>query len=159
MTEGIVLDVPGWRRLHLTALVLDVNGVLALDGHLLPAVPGRIAELRRVLAVYLLSADTHGRLDEVAAALEIEARRLRPGGEAEQKAEFVRNLGPDSIAAIGNGANDVGMLREAGLGIAVLGHEGAAVVALQAADVLVGSVHEALDLLLRPARLVATLRR
>jgi soluble P-type ATPase len=68
-----------------------------------------------------VAADTHGRLAEVAAALEVEARRLPPGGEAEQKAEFVRHLGSASVAAIGNGANAVSMLREAGLGVAVLG--------------------------------------
>jgi soluble P-type ATPase len=70
----------------------------------------------------------------------------------------VRALGPSGVTAIGNGANDVGMLREAELGIAVLGHEGLAREAAEAADVLVASVHGALDLLLRPKRLLATLR-
>ncbi len=63
------------------------------------------------------------------------------------------------MAAVGNGANDVEMLREAELGIAVLGYEGLAKGAADAADILVTSVHDALDLLLRPTRLLATLRR
>lgn len=155
----IEVDVPGWKRLRLSALVLDVNGVVAMDGKLLPAVTGRIRTLRTLLDVHLLSADTHSSLDEIARALEVSAGRVEAGEEASQKAALVQRLGSDRVVAIGNGANDVAMLREADLGVAVLGHEGLASVALAASDVLVGSVHEGLDLLLQPKRLMATLRR
>lgn len=50
------------------------------------------------------------------------------------------------------------MLRMAGVGIAVVQAEGASAEAVAAADVLVPSVTDALDLLLRPRRLVASLR-
>lgn len=156
----IEIDVPGWRSLRLTTVVLDVNGVLTLDGDLLPGLEGRLTELRSRADVRLLSADTHGRLDEIAQSLGVEATRLAAGGEeAEQKARFVRGLVAAEVAAIGNGANDAGMLREAALAIAILGPKGLARVAADAADVLVASVHDALDLLLRPTRLLATLRR
>ncbi len=155
----IEIDVPGWRRLQLRTLVLDLNGTLAVDGQLLP-VHSSVTELQQRLDVCLLSADTHGTLEEVAAELGVRAVRLRSGGgESEQKAEFVRELGPDSVVAVGNGANDVGMLEIAGLSVTVLGEEGCAVRALQTSDLLVGSADEALDLLLHPQRLVATLRR
>jgi soluble P-type ATPase len=49
------------------------------------------------------------------------------------------------------------MLREAALGVAVLGPEGLAVRALAAADVVVASI-DALVLLRSPKRLIATLR-
>ena len=61
--------------------------------------------------------------------------------------------------AIGNGSNDVAMLRDAGLGLAVLGPEGLALDALTAADLVVPDIVAALELLEDPARLVATLRR
>jgi soluble P-type ATPase len=61
--------------------------------------------------------------------------------------------------AIGNGENDVGMLISAAIGIAVLGEEGLASRAYQAADVISRSIGDALDLVLHPARLSATLRR
>jgi len=51
------------------------------------------------------------------------------------------------------------MLEAAALGIAVLGSEGMAVASLTAADVVVGSIQDALDILLNAQRLVATLRR
>ena len=159
MGDVIELDIPGWRRLRLTALVLDVNGTLARDGELLPEVPERLRALRSRLDVYLLSADTYGRLEEIAARLGVAGERLRPGGESEQKAAFVERLGASGVVAVGNGMNDVGMLRAAALAIAVIGHEGLAVPALLAGQVLAGSVGEALDLLLNPRRLLATLRR
>ena len=51
------------------------------------------------------------------------------------------------------------MLEEAAVGIVVIGAEGAAAHTVQAADLVVTSPLDALDLLLRPARLVAGLRR
>lgn len=160
MSQGITVDVPGWKRLELRWLVLDVNGTLTLDGGLLPGVPKRIGELRSRLGIELLSADTHGTLERVGAALDVRWTRLRAGEpDAPQKAEFVRELGAERVAAVGNGANDVEMLRTAGLGVALLGHEGLSSAALVAGDVVAGSVEEALDLLLHPTRLVATLRR
>ena len=156
----IELIVPGWRELRLTALVLDVNGTLALDGEVVPDVDGRLRALRAKLDVHLLSADTYGRLEATAASLGIAATRLEAGGdEADQKSRFVQQLGADPVAAVGNGMNDVGMLKVAALGIAVLGHEGLALQALLGADVVAVSITEALDLLLYPRRLVASLRR
>lgn len=67
-------------------------------------------------------------------------------------------MGSGNVVAIGNGSNDGLMLAKAALGIIVLGPEGAAVKALQQADVLVKDINDGLDLLLYPKRLVATLR-
>jgi soluble P-type ATPase len=60
---------------------------------------------------------------------------------------------------IGSGANDADMLREAALGIAVVGPEGLAGGALPAADVVVASINDALGLLVNSKRVIATLRR
>ncbi len=54
--------------------------------------------------------------------------------------------------------NDVGMLRLAAIGVAVLAGEGVATAAIQAADVLALGPIDAIDLVLKPKRLVATLR-
>jgi P-type E1-E2 ATPase len=92
--------------------------------------------------------------------LEMEARRLNHDSpEDEQKAALVRDLGAASVVAVGNGANDALMLKEAALGIAVIEGEGASVAAVVNADVVCRSIRHALDLLLHPRRLSATLRR
>lgn len=156
----VEIDVPGRGRLTLRHLVLDVNGTLACDGVLLPGVAARLATLRERLTLHLLTADTHGRQAAIDRELGLGAVRMRPGApEDEQKAAYVRDLGGAEVVAIGNGANDAGMLAVAALGIAVLGPEGLARAALGAADVVAASIDDALDLLLHPRRLVATLRR
>lgn len=50
------------------------------------------------------------------------------------------------------------MLHEAALGLVVIQAEGAAQIAVAAADIVSKSIEDALDLLLRPKRLIATLR-
>lgn len=155
----LTIDIPSYGTLTLRHLALDMNGTLALDGRLLPGVAERIERLRETLIVSLISADTHGGLAENAARLGAQAVRLRPGNEAAQKAEWVASLGAEAVAAIGNGANDVDMLRAAALGIAVLGEEGLATPCLLAADLVAPSITAALDLLIFPRRLVATLRQ
>ena len=70
-----------------------------------------------------------------------------------------RGVGRASALRLARDGRDAEMLATAAVGIAVLGPEGLAVRALASADLVVGSIEDALDLLLRPRRLVATLRR
>lgn len=154
----IEIDIPGWKHLRLTTLVLDVNGVIARDGQLLNEAGRRVGDLRELIDVHLLSADTHGRLDSIARQLNVTATRVNAGDESGQKAAYVRRLGPDNVVAIGNGMNDVGMLKESALAIAVMDQEGLAVAALMASDIVTDSVYEALDMLTHTKRLIATLR-
>jgi P-type E1-E2 ATPase len=155
----IDLDVPGRGVIHIEHLVCDVNGTLALDGHLIEGVAQAIAKLRERVNVHLLTADTHGRQDDIDRALNLSAVRLQPGDEAGQKARFVQRLGAEHTVAIGNGANDAGMLAAAALGICVLSPEGLSLEALRAADVLVPDIRSALELVEKPYRIVATLRK
>jgi soluble P-type ATPase len=95
----------------------------------------------------------------VAAELQVDVHRRTSGREAEQKLAYTQDLGADGVVAVGNGANDASMLKEAGLGICILGGEGAAGKALCAADIVTPDIVTALDLIARPARLIANLRR
>lgn len=135
--------------------VFDINGTLALDGTLQPGVAERLRLLSHHLSIHALTAGTHGKLAEIQQALEISLHVISTG---EDKTNYIRELGAERVVAIGNGANDAGMLSLARVGIAVLGGEGIAIKALQAADVLAQGPLDALDLLLYPKRLIATLR-
>jgi P-type E1-E2 ATPase len=136
-----------------------VNGTLALDGQLIDGVARELGVLRDRLTLHLVTSDTSGRQAEIDRKLGVEAVRISPGGEAEAKAAYVRKLGAERVVAIGQGANDASMLREAALGICVLSPEGVAVEAINAADVVAPGILDALFLLEHPLRLVATLRR
>lgn len=155
----IELDIPGRGVLRLQHLVTDVNGTLAVDGRLIDGVAKGLLGLSDRLQIHLLTADTHGRQELLDRQLGLQAVRIPAGGEAQAKGTYVRGLGADQVVALGQGANDAGMLHDAALGICVLGPEGTAVEALMAADVVAPSVLDALALLYQPLRLVATLRR
>lgn len=150
------VEIPGRERLTLEFLLLDVNGTLADRGQLVDGVAERLGALRGRLEVRLLSADTFGTMDAIASHLGVAAQAA---ASASDKLAVLRGLGPSRCAAIGNGANDVTMLTEAALGIAVIGPEGASSAALVAADIVTATILAALDLLAEPRALAATLRR
>jgi len=155
----IELNIPGRGLIQLQHLVCDVNGTLAVDGQLLDGVKQRLSTLRDRLTLHLLTADTHGKQDIIDQQLGLRAVHIQPGNEAEQKENYVKKLGAGTIVAIGQGANDAGMLRTAALGICVLSPEGTAVETLMEADLVVSNIYEALEILEKPLRIVATLRK
>lgn len=155
----IELNIPGRGWIRLEHLVTDVNGTIARDGRLLDKVARPLIAMRDRLTVHLITADTYGRQGDIDMALALKAVRLSGENQAGEKAEYVRSLGAEKVIAMGNGANDALMLKEAAIGIAVMGDEGLAVEALMAADVTVKDIYDALGLLEFPTRLVATLRK
>ena len=155
----IEIEIPGRKRYQLHHLVLDVNGTLACDGHVIDGVAERLRQLSGQLAIHLLTADTHGKQDEIDTVLKVKAQRMRTGNEAEEKANYVDRLGTESVVAVGNGANDTAMLERAVLSLTIIGPEGVSVETLKKADVVVKDINDALDLLLHSNRLVATLRQ
>lgn len=155
----IELDIPGRGTLQLHHLVMDVNGTLAVDGSLLDGLAKRLSLLRDRLEVHLVTADTHGSQAGIDRQLSLQAVRIGPGNESAQKAEYVCRIGAETVTAIGQGANDAGMLEAAALGICVLSPEGTAVEALLASDLVAADIFTALDLLDRPMRIVASLRK
>ncbi len=154
----IDLDIPGFGRLRLAHLVADFNGTLAVDGILLPGVAARLRELSQTLSIHVVTADTVGTVQREMARLPVQVAIIPAANQAQAKLDFIRGLENTTVAAIGNGRNDRTMLSEAALGLAVVQGEGAAAETVVAADVVVTAVVDALDLLLVPLRLVATLR-
>lgn len=148
------VEIPGRAPLELEHLVVDLNGTLATDGQVPGEVRDRLGRLAGRLRVLVLTADTLGEAARSVAGLPVELRLVGREGKlgALGDVELAR------AAVVGNGVNDAGLLRRAALGIAVLGPEGLSRLALLAAEVVVGSVVDALDLLLKPHRLRATLR-
>ena len=154
----IEVDIPGFGRLGLKYLVLDYNGTMALHGEPIPGVRERLQSLAPDLSIHVVTAENFGTVRERLADYPCTIETLARGGEDLAKQRFVERLGTDGAACIGNGRNDRRMLEAAALGIVVVGPEGAAIESLQASDIAVASINDALDLLLNPLRLVATLR-
>lgn len=153
--SGIAVDIPGARKLHLDHLVCDFNGTLATDGKLIAGVAARLRRLARAVDIVVMTADTFGTARSALRALPATVRTVHTGTD---KRRLVDELG-GGVVAVGNGRNDVPMFRSATLAIAVVGTEGAVPRLMTAAAVVVRDINDALDLLIEPMRLVATLRR
>jgi soluble P-type ATPase len=151
----IRIDVPQRGIIELQHAVFDVNGTLAVDGIPIAGVADRLKALGEHLSLHALTAGTHGNIAELERALGFPLQIIARG---EEKLHYVEQLVPAHVIAFGNGMNDVGMLRLAAIGVAVLAGEGVAIGALQAADVLALGPVDAIDLVLHPKRLIATLR-
>lgn len=154
----IKILIPGRGELTLGHLVLDYNGTIALDGDLCPGVAEKLTALAPNLHIHVITADTHGTVKAKIADLNCTLALIGPDHQDQAKLDYIITLGPQSCVCIGNGRNDAAMLAAAALGVAVIGPEGAAGAAVANADVIVPAIADALDLVLKPLRLVATLR-
>ncbi len=154
----INVQIPGWGELAIEYVMLDFNGTAALDGKLKKDVKDVIDKISRYVKVFIITADTYETADAELSASSVTFIKVGKSASGEEKAKVVRELGPEKIVAIGNGSNDAQMLKEAAVGIAVMGDEGCSTAVLKEADLIVTDVIKALGLIVHPERLVATLR-
>ncbi|RCK74707.1 MAG: HAD family hydrolase, a [Anaerolineae bacterium] len=155
----IELNIPGRGLLRLEHLVCDLNGTLAVDGQLLEGMPRILKTLSDRLSIHVLTANTRKNLATIELQLGLSVQTIPRGDETQSKATYVRQLGSESVIAIGQGANDAAMLKEAAIGICVLSPEGTSALALQSADLLVPDIYTAFELIEKPLRMVASLRQ
>jgi len=154
----ITVDIPGYRQLNLSHLVLDYNGTLAVDGNLVAGAGRLLTRLSGDMDIHVITADTFGQVRRGMAEVPCSVSVLPPGNQDQAKLDYINRLGAEQTACMGNGRNDRLMLKAAGLGVAVILEEGAAAETLMAADVVCKTIIDALALLLEPLRLTATLR-
>ncbi|MBP7837388.1 HAD hydrolase family protein [Candidatus Saccharibacteria bacterium] len=147
----MTFDIPGLGLIELDTLLLDLNGTIAIDGVIVGGVEDRISRLSKSFSILLLSGDTNGNAALIAKELGIKLKVVK---NAEEK----QKLCTRKTVAIGNGSIDKDMLSCATLGIAVIEKEGASAVALRNADIITTSINDALDILILPKRMIATLR-
>ncbi len=152
---AIKLDIPQRGIVELQHAVFDVNGTLAVDGNAIPGVAERLKTISSQLSIHLVTSGTHGSIPELERTLGFPLHLILKG---EEKMRYVQQLGAANVIAFGNGVNDNTMLRLAAIGVAILTPEGVATKVLQGADIVVYGPTNALDLLLKPNRIIATLR-
>ena len=152
------LEIPGMAPMALEHLLLDYNGTLAVDGKLKAGVLPRLEALAQQLNIHVLTADTYGSVQQQCAAPFIHVHVIGKDRQDAEKLAYLHALGSHCTVAAGNGKNDALMLSEAVLGMGIVQEEGASMKSVMAADLLYASIEDALDALLHPKRLVATLR-
>lgn len=156
---ALELNIPGRGVVRLTKIIFDLNGTLTVDGKMCEKTLFLLKKAAEVLEVFILTADTLGSAMQIGRESNINVRIVSGENTSAAKIDFIELSGPAQTMAVGNGANDAGMLEKAAISIAVLGPEGCAVEALRAAELVVKNVDDALNMVLKPRRLIASLRR
>jgi soluble P-type ATPase len=154
----ISIEIPGFGSVHLEHAVFDYNGTLACDGEISDQIRDLLRRLQPHLQIHILTADTFGKVKKHLQGEPLTIHILETGGEAQQKLAYIERLGVDKTICYGNGNNDLLMLKQARIGVAVTGAEGSGSAALHAAHVVVRDIKEGIGLLFQPLRLKATLR-
>ena len=153
----LTIKIPGREELNLSHLILDYNGTIAEDGEIIESIRPRLAELAKDLSICVITADTHGTAAQRCAQLPLEVKTFPTVEVGAIKAEEARKLS-GGVVCIGNGFNDIQMSDASDLSICVIGREGCCGALIQHCDIVVTSIHDALDLLIKTDRLRATLR-
>jgi len=155
----IEIAIPGRGNYTIKNVVVDLNGTIAVDGNIIEGVKEKLAILSQELDIFLVTADTNKNAEGLIKDLPVTLYKIKEGEENNQKLQVVLKQGKDNTVSIGNGCNDISMLKESAIGICVVGGEGASAEAMMASDLAVFTINDALDLLLKPHRLKATLRK
>lgn len=153
----LTVKIPGRAEMALSHLVLDYNGTIAEDGCIIKEIIPRLMMLSKHLEISVITADTHGTAACNCEGLPLAVMTYPTSEVGEIKAGTVKNMG-GGVVCIGNGFNDIQMSEASDLSIAVIGKEGCCAALISHVDVVVTSVCDALDLLICPDRLRATLR-
>lgn len=152
------IDIPGWGNMDIENIILDLNGTIATDGRIPSEIKEKINSLSKKVKIYILTVDTQGTANGEIHDINVELLKIAGEDSKEGKFDALKTLNPEATVVIGNGNNDQLILKEAALGIAVLGDEGVSISAIKNADILVKNISDALGLFLKPKRLIATLR-
>ncbi|MGI6684759.1 MAG: HAD family hydrolase [Bacillota bacterium] len=154
----ILIEIPGREKIRIENIVFDYNGTIATDGIVSEETKSNIMKLKELANIYVLTADTHGTAMANCASLNINIETFPKENAGSEKEKIVERLGADNTICIGNGYNDLQMAQKCALCICILGKEGCYGKLLSLADVVVTSIDDAINLILKPKRLIATLR-
>lgn len=154
-----MIDIPNFEQCDIRHIVLDYNGTLATDGVLLPKIGDLLMLLCKEYTLHVITSDTFSSAAEQLEEFDVTLKILQSGNHTQEKADYINYLGSDYCAAIGNGNNDIQMLKASKIGIAVIGDEGCAAQTMLACDIVCKKSMDALMLFVQKKRLSATLRR
>jgi soluble P-type ATPase len=155
----ISIQRPGMESLDIHFVLIDFEGTLAMDGRVHPKAKDKVNLLSKRVTITILTKSNREKVEETLRKMRAEILYVTEGDSSQQKLNALQRLGAHQTAVIGNGLDDVRILEQAGLGMCVIGKEGASAEAMAKADLVVTHVLDALDFLLKPLRQRAMLGR
>ena len=153
----ISIQRPGQPPIDIEYLLIDYEGTLASDGRVHPKAKDKINLLSKRVKIYILAKSERERVEETLRRVKADLFYVTEGEASKQKLDLLLNLGAPRTVVIGNGVDDLPIMEEAGLGLCVIGREGASSEIIGKADIVFINILDALDFLLKPLRQKATL--
>ncbi len=154
----MLIEIPNFKDIDLKNIVCDYNGTIAKDGKLLNGIGELFKILTKNFKVFVITADTFGSVQKELQGFDVEIIVLKSSNHTIEKKDFLKSLGSQNCIAVGNGNNDSLMLKEACISITIMGDEGCCVKTLKNSDIVCKNIIDALELIVHPKRLIATLR-
>lgn len=152
------LNIPGRGEIEIENVVFDFNGTLAVDGLMADTTRKMLLELKELVNIYVLTADTYGTVEKQCEGLGIAVKTFLTDNAGRCKLDIIKSLGGSSSMAVGNGFNDILMFKESCISVAVIEGEGCNGKLLAEADIVVKAIADVFGLLLNKNRIKATLR-
>lgn len=152
--------IPYHGEITIKNVIFDINGTIQFKGQISEELVQKFEELKKFYNIFLVSSDTRGNLKNIAKKLGVNFKKVNTQGinDAEAKNNELKKLGKEVTVAVGNGNNDALMLKNAILGIAILGSEGASTRSILNSDVVFTDVINAIEFLLDEKTMISTLR-
>ncbi len=145
-------------NLNLKYLLLDYTGTLSEHGKLMNCVKDKLETLQSKFdKILVLTADTFGTAKEELKDIPVEVVILKHP-TSKGKLNIVNELGPEYCVAIGNGNNDIDMLKASKLSFAVINKDGCNAKLINHADVIFKSTCDALEALADQRIIISLLR-
>ena len=154
----IEINIPGRCNLELNNIIFDYNGTIAVDGVISEYVKEMLIKLSNDLNVYIITADTYGNVRFQCKGLPVNIETFPEGNATLYKKEFLEKIGCECTIAVGNGLNDVEMLKKAALSISLIGDEGCSSQAVINSHITCKNINDVFEMVLKKNRIRATLR-
>ncbi|MDB5169929.1 MAG: haloacid dehalogenase [Candidatus Saccharibacteria bacterium] len=152
----MLFNIPGRDPLTIETIILDLNGTLSVAGVIPEGVKERLQKLRSAdYKIVFFTGNTRNDADELSRELGIE---WRLAADATAKKNLAAEFNAETCVSIGNGLIDLELMKTVALRIVTLQAEGVHIQTLLNSDIVMPSINDALDLLIDPQRLIATLR-
>ena len=154
----MILAIPGRGQIKIKNVMLDYNGTIAIDGHLITGADKTINELADIINFHVITADTYGSVKKELVNVNCKVVKIPEEKQDKSKLDYLLTLGKETTLCVGNGKNDRLMLKESVLGIALIQDEGLCIEALLSADIVCKSIMDVFSYFKNPNRIKATLR-
>ena len=154
----MLFNIPNYDNLEIENIVFDYNGTLANGGSVDLKTKELLKKLCKQFNIFVITADTFGTVEQELEEFNLKVKILKSSKHSQEKADFIKELNPNITVAIGNGNNDIKMLKTAKLSIAIIGKEGCATNTMLQSDIVCHNINDVIELFLEQKRLIATLR-